>query len=216
MHTLYYSPGSCSLAPHIVLEEIGEPYDTELVLATDGAMTRTERWRAINPKGRVPALTGVAGSIGGQPGLLTEVAAIVTYLADTHPEAGLLPDDPARRARAAEWMNWLSGAVHAMAFGQIWRPERFTDDPSMHSAIKAKGMSSLGDHAVYIDSLLGDGRGWAVPGGYSVVDPYLLVFWRWCGSVGADTSRCAAWADHARRVKERPAVRRVMALCGIE
>ncbi|NJR80305.1 glutathione S-transferase family protein [Sphingomonas corticis] len=216
MHRLYYSPGSCSLAPHIVLEEIGEPYETELVAATDGAMTRTDRWRAINPKARVPALSAVPGSIGGQPCLLTEVAAIVTYLADTHPEAGLLPADPAWRARAAEWMNWLSGAVHAMAFGQIWRPERFSDDVSAHGTIKEKGLSSLRDHAAYIDSLLGDGRGWAVPTGYSVVDPYLLVFWRWSGIVGLDTSGLVAWAEHAERVKERPAVRRVMAFCGIE
>jgi glutathione S-transferase len=89
MHKLYYSPNSCSLAPHIVLEEIGQPYETELILATDGKMTNTPEWRAINPKGRVPALTGVPGRIGGAPNLLTEVQAILLFLARSYPDARL-------------------------------------------------------------------------------------------------------------------------------
>jgi len=68
MHRLYYSPGACSLAPHIVLEEIGKPYELELVSSSgvrEGRMTATPEWKAVNPKGRVPALSGVAGHIGG-------------------------------------------------------------------------------------------------------------------------------------------------------
>src|SRR5437899_3286976 len=120
-HKFYYSPGSCSMAVHIVLEEIGEPYDRQLVSASgpnEGEMTATPEWKAINPKGRVPALLGVAGRIGGAEDLLTEGHAILIYLARTNPSAKLLPAEPAAEARCIEWMNWLAGNVHAMSYGQ--------------------------------------------------------------------------------------------------
>lgn len=214
MHRFYYSPNSCSLAPHIVIEEVGLPYLPVLVQA-GGVMTNTPEWRRMNPKGRVPALSDVEGSIGGAPHLLTEVPAILGYLADTHPDARLLPGDPAGRARAAEWMNWLSGAVHAMAFGQIWREARFSDDEAVHPSIHDKGLSSLRGHYAYIESLLADGRQWALPSGYSVVDPYLLVFWRWGRQVGIDMDALPAWRDLTLRVRERPAVKAALSMCGI-
>ncbi|MBV8650182.1 MAG: glutathione S-transferase N-terminal domain-containing protein, partial [Alphaproteobacteria bacterium] len=111
MYRLYYSPGACSMAAHIVLEEIGEPYETELISssgAREGKMTQTAAWKAVNPKGRVPALSGVPGRIGGADNLLTELHAILFYLARTHPAAKLLPEDPAGEARCIEWMNWLA------------------------------------------------------------------------------------------------------------
>jgi glutathione S-transferase len=84
MYRLYYSPGACSMACHIVLEEIGAPYEIELVSSLgerEGKMTATATWRAVNPKGRIPALLGVPGRIGGRDGILTEVTAIMVYLA---------------------------------------------------------------------------------------------------------------------------------------
>jgi glutathione S-transferase len=216
MHKLYYSPNSCSLAPHIVLEEIGQPYETELILATDGKMTNTPEWRAINPKGRVPALTGVPGRIGGAPNLLTEVQAILLFLARSYPDARLLPDNPAGEARAVEWMTWLASNVHAMSFGQLWRPERFSANESCFLHIKAKGRENLRQQFAYIETLLSDGRDWAVSGRYSVVDPYLLVFYRWGSLFDLDMARdFPAWTDIARRVCARPAVGRVLAASGI-
>ena len=117
---LYYSPGSCSLAPHIVLEEIGEPYQTLLVSAMDGSTSSTE-YLQVNPKARVPAL-----DIGNE--ILTEVPAIVLYLALCNPDMKLLGNTPYFLARAMEWMNWLSSGIHALAVAQNWRVERFTDD----------------------------------------------------------------------------------------
>jgi len=216
MHKLYYSPNSCSLAPHIGLEEIGQPYETELILATDGKMTNTPEWRAINPKGRVPALTGVPGRIGGAPSLLTEVQAILLFLARSYPDARLLPDNPAGEARAVEWMTWLASNVHAMSFGQLWRPERFSANESCFLDIKAKGRENLRQQFAYIETLLSDGRDWAVSGRYSVVDPYLLVFYRWGSLFDLDMVRdFPAWTDIARRVCARPAVGRVLAATGI-
>ncbi len=211
MHTLYYSPQSCSLAPHIVLEEIGRPYRLELVIATDGKMTDTPEWGAINPKRRVPALSAVPGTAGGVPGILTEAHAILLFLARSNPEADLLPADAATQARASEWMNWLSSSVHAICYGQIWRPQRFVSDPALFPAVQAKGRETLAEHHAHIERLMADGRDWALPGAYSVVDPYLLVFWRWGGRIGFDMRRAfPSWAAATRRALDRPAAARVL------
>ena len=216
LHTLYFSPQSCSLAPHIVLEEIGAPYATELVTATDGLMTGTAAWRAVNPKARVPALSGVTGTAGGMQGLLTETHAILVYLARMNPTSGLLPTDAAGEARAIEWMNWLASNVHAMSFGQLWRPQRFVSDLALFPAVRARGMENLREQCAYIELLLSDGRDWAVPGGYSVVEPYLLVFYRWGWMFDLDMAAAhPAWAALSRRTLARPAVRRVFDMLGI-
>lgn len=111
----FHDPGSCSLAVRIVLEEGGFAYRAHSVSARalDRATARSE-WMARNPKGRVPALSPVPGRAGGEAELLTEVPAILTWLARQHPDLDLMPADPAREARTLEWMNWLSGWVHAV------------------------------------------------------------------------------------------------------
>ena len=219
MYTLYYSPGACSMAAHIVLEEIGAPFALELVSSRgerEGSGTATDAWRAMNPKGRIPALLGVAGSAGGAPGLLTEAPAIMAWLARAHPEAGLLPDDPAAMARVLEWTHWLSGNVHAMSYGQIWRAQRFSDDEAGLEGIRAKGRRNLAGQHEYIESLLGGGRQWAVPEGYSIADPYLLVFFQWGQRIGIDMRGLyPAWGRWADRVTERAAVRRVLEKEGV-
>jgi glutathione S-transferase len=217
-YRLFYSPGACSLAVHIVLEEIGAPFSLELVSSRgerEGAMTATDEWRAINPKGRVPALSPVAGSAGGAPDLLTEVPAILHYLAARHPEAGLLPVEPAAAA-CLEWMNWLSGNVHAMSYGQIWRAQRFSADDAALPSIREQGRTNLAEQYGYIERLLGDGRTWAVPEGYSVVDPYLLVFFHWGQRIGlAMRGEYPAWSGLADRFVARPAVRRALEAEGV-
>ncbi|MDQ4087862.1 MAG: glutathione S-transferase [Pseudomonadota bacterium] len=217
-YRLYYSPGACSMAVHIVLEEIGAPFELELVLSRgerEGAMTATPEWRAVNPKGRIPALAPVPGSAGGAAELLTEVPAILLYLALEHPEAGLLPRDPASLARAVEWMNWLSGNVHAMAYGQIWRAQRFSGDEAALPSIRERGRASLADHHAYIERLLADGRSWALPSGYSVVDPYLLVFFQWGQRIGLAMRDYPAWSALTDAMLARPAVRRVLEREGV-
>ena len=219
MLRFYYSPGACSLAPHIVLEEIGLAYEEEIVSArpdADGLKTTSREWKAFNPKGRVPALAGVPGRIGGADNLLTEANAIMIYLARSNPLAGLLPADPAAEARCIEWLNWLTGSVHATAWAQVFRPYRFAAEEQCFPAIKAKGEEDLRTHFAYVDALLADGRDWAVPGGYSVVDPYLLVFYGWGKRIGWDMRGLyPAWTAHADKVLARPAVRRIIAREGL-
>jgi glutathione S-transferase len=220
MHRLFYSPGACSLAAHIVLEEIGLPYEVELVSASgprEGEMTATAEWKAMNPKARVPALTDVPGRIGGRANLLTEAPAILFYLARAHPSAGLLPSEPAGEARCLEWMNYLSGSVHATAYSQIWRPLRFVGDDKDAPPVVAKGEQCVREHYEYIERLVADGRDWAVPGAYSIVDPYLLVFFRWGRRIGIDMSSLyPSWTRLTERIAARPAVRRVLAREGID
>jgi glutathione S-transferase len=213
MLKLYYSPGACSLTAHIALEEIGIPYEKELVPVGDG--TSSERWRKINPKGFVPALLGVPGAMGGSENLLTEANAILFYLGRKFPEAQLLPPTPEGEARCLEWLGFLSGTVHSYSVAQVWRPGRFVEYEKDFAAVEAKGKSTLPQHSAYIERLLADGRDWAVPGYYTVADSYLLAIYRWAKRIGQDINRYPAWMDHAARMLKRPAVARAFADEGI-
>ena len=207
------------MAPHIALEEIGCAFELTLILSRgerEGAMTATDEWRAINPKGRIPALLNVAGNMGGAPSLLTEVPAIMFYLASEHPHAQLLPDGTAPMSRCLEWMNWLASHVHAMSYGQIWRPRRFSDDERHFEAISARGRQNLLEQYAYIERVLDDGRDWSVPQRYSIVDPYLLVFFQWGQRIGLQMrSEYPAWSRLTDRLLQRPAVERVLQREGV-
>jgi glutathione S-transferase len=208
MRKLYYSPGACSLAPHILLEELGEPYELELVSIADGK-TRTPEYLAINPKGRVPVLRT------DEDELLTEVPAISWYLAQSRTSPSLFPDGSLDGARCLEWFNWLSGTVHAMAFGQLWRPQRFVHDEALFPPVSAKGRENVGDNFRFIETRMQD-RHWAIGHAYTVVDPYLLVFYRWGNRIGLDMRRdYPAWSNHAERLLERPAVQRALQQEGV-
>lgn len=211
MHRLYYSPGACSLAVHIALEEIGEPYEAEVRSARNGEGTTTAEYLLLNPKGRVPALTGVPGGAGGAPNLLTEAVAILLFLARSHPQAKLLPADPAGEARCVEWLSWISVDLHGIGYGQLWRAHRFVSDPELYEAVMAKGKENIRAAYDHIDRTLADDREWAVPGEYTIVDAYLVVFWLWGQRVGLDTiTNWPSWARLMSKVLERPAVRRAI------
>ena len=126
---LFYAPGACSLAPHIVLEETGTPYEpVRLALAT--GEQRTPEYLKINPKGRVPAL--VEGDWA-----LTENPAILRYLARRFPEMRLCPEDARPEARSAEWLARIASTVH-VAYAQVPRPERYVSDQSAIEDVMAK------------------------------------------------------------------------------
>ena len=200
--TLYYSPGSCSLAPHIVLEEIGLPFSLSLA-STDDGKTRTTEFLRVNPKGRVPVL--VTGD-----SVLTEAPAILLHLAISNPDAGLLPSTKDGLVRSLEWFNWLSGTVHAVAIRQIWRPENFIRDQLQYKEIVSKGKENLQSAFALIEERMSS-TDWAVGEHYSTVDSYLLVFYRWGNRIGVDmTSEYKSWTQHTLRVLERAAVGRAL------
>ncbi len=203
----FYDAGSCSLAVRIALEETGLAYRAHRISARnqDGQASQPS-WLARNPKGRVPALSPVAGRVGGEALLLTEVPAILTWLARQRPDLDLMPADPAREARTLEWMNWLSGWLHAVCFAQQWRPERFSADAAARDGIVAKGRANMLEAFDAIERIMADGRRWAVPDAYSIADAFLIVFYRWGGIIGAPMDDYVAWKGHAARTMQRPAV----------
>lgn len=166
----------------------------------DGS-TQTKEYLGINPKGRVPAL-----DIGGE--ILTEASAIMTYLAQSNPDSALLGSTPISLARAIEWMNWLSSGVHALPVAQNWRTERFTDDKASYQGIQKKGMENLRSSYQQIEQRLFTSKTkWANGDGYSIVDPYLLVFYRWGNRLGLEMKTgYPAWTEHAFSMLDRNAV----------
>ena len=208
MLKLYYSPGACSLAPHILLEETGVPYRLELVSIAEGK-TQSPEYLGVNPKGRVPALLTAEGE------LLTEVPAVSWYIAQQSPAPVLIPHGTLAAARCFEWFNWLSGTLHAMAFGQFWRMQRFVADESVFPKVKEKGRENILDCYAFIERRLAD-RHWAVGNAYTAVDPFLLVFYRWGNRIGLSMRDAyPQWTAHAERVHARPAVQRALQQEGI-
>lgn len=202
---LYYSPGACSLAAHIVLEEIGKPYETELVSSSDGS-TRSASYLGLNPKGRVPMLND-----GDQN--ITEATAIMMYLASINPSLNLVDNDPLPLARTLEWMNWLA-TIHAQIIAQQWRVYRFTDDVAAHAGIQAKGKANFIEVCRLIDEKIGQSD-WAVGNQYSIADPYLLVFFKWGNRIGVDMKLYKNWTRHALKMEQRQAVQKVLRAEGI-
>ncbi len=206
MYHLYYSPGSCSMAVHITLEEVGADVELTRVLVPTGETTKAP-YLAINPKGRVPAL-----AFGGE--LLTEVPAILSYLALTHADAALLPTEPLAHARTLEWLAWLASEVHP-AFGQIWRPARSVTTPELHSDVQVRGRENVADRFADIETRLKDRAGFVVGGDYTIADPYLFVFYQWGRMEGFDMTDYPAFSAHAARVAARPATQQVLVREGL-
>src|SRR5919107_2652491 len=157
MMTLYFSPGACSLASHIGLEESGAPYELKPILLAKGQQ-RTDEYRKINPRGKVPAL-----SVDGK--ILVENTAILTYLARRFPEKKLIPTDPAEEARCIATMCWFSSVVHP-SFQRVNRPERFAENESAHAAVKENGRKSFWANCQDIDSMF-QGREWIMGDDYT-------------------------------------------------
>ena len=150
MMTLYFSPGACSLASHIGLEETGAPYEAKPILLAKGQQ-RTEEYQKINPRGKVPAL-----SVDGK--ILVENTAILTYLARRFPEKKLMPADPAEEARGIGTMCWFSSIVHP-SYQRFNRPERFAEGEAAHAGVKENGRKSFWANCQEIDSMI-QGNEW--------------------------------------------------------
>lgn len=208
--TLFYSPGACSMAPHVVLESLGVPYEAVAVPIREGAHRRAE-YLAVNPRGLLPALRV------GQD-VLTENPALLAWLGAAHPQAGLLaPAGTLEHGRALEWLAWLAGTLHA-AYAQLWRTARFVGEGApaeVVEAVAAAGRARIASCSAEIDARLAGG-GFAVGGRFGVVDANLLPFYRWGGLVGLDMrAGFPHWTAHAERLAARPDVQRVLAREGV-
>ena len=202
MLILYYWPGASSMVPHIVLEEIGAPYERQLVNLAQGEH-KSDAYLKINPHGKVPALA-VDGMV------LTENVAILTYLARRFPEKRLLPDGIVEEARCLSTMAWFASAVHT-TFAHVIRPERFATDSAAHVNLKETARDIFWDNCKEINRLL-DGKSWIMGAHYTVCDPYAFFFYDLGTRIKLPMHELAAYVAFSTRILERPAVCKVRAL----
>jgi glutathione S-transferase len=168
MLRLYYSPVACSLASHIALEEAGAEYEAIEVFARRGD-TQSPEFLAVNPKGFVPVLITDRGTI-------SESTAILTYIAQSFPNAHLLPsDDPFGVAQVTSFNAFLATAVH-IAYRTISRPRIFADGEVAQAAMRAKAPEMLARYFGLVEDQLSDGRPWIHGDRYTTSDPYLFVY----------------------------------------
>lgn len=199
---LYFAPGSSAFAPLIALEELGVSYDAQRLDLAAGEQ-RQPAYLKVNPRGRVPAL-----AVNGEP--VTEVLAILTYLAHAYPHSELLPlADPLKLAHAYEVMSWFASTVH-VAFSQIARPERFADDDSVKAALATPGEARFARTLRDIERLAQGPGPWLLGESFSAVDAYALVIWRWAERRQIDAAAYPAWSAKAARALARPSVKRAL------
>jgi len=203
--TFFYFPRACSLAVHIALEESGLNYRRCIVdLRTQ--QNRAPEYMATNPTGAVPALT-----IGQHT--LTEAQAILTYIGDQNPEKNLLPQPgDFRRYQAHQWMNFMSSSVHTYV-RSIFRSSVYAgEDNAANAAVNAQGVKNLAKAVAIVEQGLA-GQRWALGDEFSVADAYLFVMYLW-----TTDDRIASipdrpnWEALAKRVWQRPAVQRIVAI----
>lgn len=194
---LYYAPGTCSMAPHIVLHMAGVPFETQRVLLAKGEQ-HTPEYRAINPHGRVPVLDL------GDGVRLTESAVILLYLCERFPETGLMPRGALARLRALEMNGYLASTLHAGSYAAFFRPERFAESEACRAEVRARGVQNVTDCWAYIEQRA-QARDWADGPAPSLTDLYLFVFTRWARSLNIDLSGHKAVSEIVARVMALPA-----------
>jgi glutathione S-transferase len=195
--TLYYGPGACSMAAHIVLEESGAPYEPRRVNLAGGEQ-RSVDYLEVNPHGRVPALRLDDGDI------VTENTAILPYLGKRFK---LWPTDPKAETQAMALIGWFASSVHP-AHGHVGRPERYSADPGAYPGIKEAGLKTFHSCLQEIDARLA-GRQF-LGDAYSVLDPYGFVFYTWGVRRELPMAELKNYTAFKDRMAQRPAVQRVL------
>jgi glutathione S-transferase len=198
---LYYSPGACSLAPHIVAREVGVPIELVRVDLATKTTENGEDFLTINPKGSFPTLAFADGTV------LTEGAVISQFLADKAPGAGLLPAHGTfGRYRALEWLNFVATELHK-SFSPLWRKDTPTEMRTILKQIVGTKLSYLDRHLASQDYLLGDSFGAA--------DAYAFAILSWAPIVGIDFAQWPNTAAYVERIFARPSVRAALAAEGL-
>ena len=200
MLTLYFSPGACSTASHIGLEESGAEYQERPTLLMKGEH-KTESYLKINPRGKVPALEA-----DGR--IITENTAILTYIARRCPEKKLLPDEPIALAQCISFMAWLSNTVHP-SFTHFFKPDKFASSESAQADVKQMGRQTFFENLKEVDSLLA-GKQWVMGDQFTVADAYATVFYGWGVRAELPVKELANYTAWKDRMLGRPAVRKVL------
>lgn len=201
MLTLYYAPGTCALASHLALEFAGADYQAHRLDFKSGEQ-RQPAYLQVNPKGRVPALATPHG-------VLTENPAILLYVAQTHPQAGLAPlDDPFALARMNEFNSYLCGTVHVNHAHKM-RGARWSDDPAAHESMRRKVPQTMGESFSLIEEKMLKGP-WVLGERRSMADFYLFTLAGWLEGDGVDIARFPKVQALHRSLSADETVRRVL------
>ena len=204
MLKLFYTAHTCSLATHIVLEEVGADYSTVRI---DFGKTeqRSPEYLEVNPKGRVPALVT-------DRGVLTETPAMLVFVAQSFPAAGLAPlDDPFAFAEVQAFNSYLCSTLH-IAHAHRMRGHRWVDadDAASIAAMQRQVPQSVSACYDLIEHEVLKGP-WVMGERYTICDPYLFTLAQWLEQDGVESKRIPRVVDHRRRVSERAAVRKAIA-----
>jgi len=202
MLKLYYAPATCALASHIALAEAGADYATERI---DFKVNQQNSpgYLKINPKGRVPALVT-------DRGILTETPAMLAYIAQSFPQAGLAPlDDPFAFAQVQSFNSYLCATLH-VAHAHKLRGARWATEESSFADMKRMIPKSVGACFALIERNMLRGP-WVMGESYTICDPYLYTVALWLEGDGVDLASLPKVADHRKRMSERPAVQKVLA-----
>jgi len=198
---LYYSPGACSLSPHILLREAGLPFELVLASTKTHKLADGSDYYAINPKGSVPLLELDNGE------RLTEGPVIGQYIADLAPASGLAPaNGTMARYRLQEWLNFLTSEVHK-TFSPLFSPATPED-------YKPIAKARIVDRLTLVDNLLA-GKSYLTGEQFTVADAYLFVLTNWAQPVGLDIAKLANLGAFRARVAARPAVQAAMKAEGL-
>jgi glutathione S-transferase len=201
MLKLYYAPGTCALASHIALEEVGANYEAIRLNFKNDEQKKPD-YLKINPKARVPTLVTDRGA-------LTETPALLIYIAQSFPAAKLAPlDDPFALAKVQAFNSYLCSTVH-VAHAHRMRGTRWTDDAAAIESMKKKVPQTVGECFALIEREMFEGP-WVMGKDYTVADGYLFTLTQWLGGDGVDIDKTPKIAEHFRRVGERPAVRKAV------
>lgn len=199
---LYFSPGACSLSPHISLREAGIAFEPVRVDLRTKRLQDGSDFRAINPKGYVPALVLDNGQ------LLTEGAAIVQYVADQKPESKLAPAAGSfERYRLQEWLSFIGSEVHK-AFSPLF-------DPSTPEEAKQASKDRLATRFALVNEQLGKGE-YLLGNDFTVADAYLFTVLRWAPLLGIDLAPWPTFQPYLDRVAARPAVQAALQAEGLK
>jgi glutathione S-transferase len=206
MIQLYYHPGNASLTPHMLLEELGVPFELLLVDRANAAHKSPE-YLKLNPNGQIPVL--VDGDL-----VLYETAAICLHLADTQPQARLAPPPrTAERAQFYKWLVWCSNTPHAMLMHYFY-PERLVNegDAAAAAQVKSHAEARVGGMLDQLDAQLAShGADWLLGPEFSVLDPYALMLCRWTRGFARPARSLSHLGPYLQRMLARPAVQRAFA-----
>ena len=202
MIKLFYAVNTCALASHIALEEAGAAYTSARISFATNEQ-RSPEYLAINPKGRVPAMVT-------DRGILTETPAMLAFIAQSFPQAGLAPlDDPFGFAQVQAFNSYLCSTVH-VAHAHRMRGQRWADDPAAIAEMQRKVPQSVGACFELIEHDMLKGP-WVMGEAYTICDPYLFTLAGWLEGDGVDLTQLPRVIAHRRRMAERPAVQKAIA-----